>query len=138
MLDAGVGSGVLALAALRLGACTALGFDLDRLAAPEARDHARRNRLEGRFAAFTGPVHALGQVGFDLVLANLLRSELEPILPALMEKVAAGGWLVLSGLLEEERLTLTRALRAASLAPGPELCRSDDSGARWLALTARR
>lgn len=138
VLDAGVGSGVLALAALRLGAGHAVGFDLDPRAAPEARAHARANGLEARFAAFTGPVHALAAVGFDLVLANLLRSELEPILPALLERVAPSGRVVISGLLESERSTVARALRAGSLAPGPERCRSDDSGARWLALTARR
>lgn len=138
VLDVGVGSGVLALSALLLGAERAFGFDLDRLAAPEARAHARRNGLESRLVLFTGPVAALRVVGFELVLANLLRRELEPILPLLAERVAQGGWLVLSGLLEPDGPPLRSQLERLGLEPSAERRRRDRSGERWLALTARR
>lgn len=138
VLDAGVGSGVLALSALLLGAERAVGFDLDRLAASEARAHALRNALEGRLHVFTGPVAALAPCGFDLVLANLLRREVEPILPQLVERLAAGGCLVLSGLLEGDAEPLGARLAGMSLAGGVERRQQDATGETWLALSAHR
>jgi ribosomal protein L11 methyltransferase len=138
VLDAGVGSGVLALSALLLGAEQAIGFDLDRLAALEARAHARRNGLEGRLLAFTGPATALAAQPFDLVLANLLRRELEPILPQLGDRLAARGRLVLSGLLEEDEPALRPQLERHSLVVVDERRRRDEAGDTWLALTVCR
>src|SRR5215472_16812464 len=70
VLDVGCGSGILALAALRLGARRAVACDVDRLAAREAVDNARRNQLADRLAAFAGTLAALRASDFDLVLAN--------------------------------------------------------------------
>jgi ribosomal protein L11 methyltransferase len=138
VLDAGVGSGVLALSALLLGAGDAIGFDLDRLATSEARAHARCNDLETRLGLFTGPIEALGAGRFDLVLANLLRRELEPILPLLCQRVAAGGSLILSGLLEEDAEALHAQLARLGLKASEERRLRDDAGDNWLALSARR
>ena len=138
VLDAGVGSGVLALSALLLGAEGAVGFDLDRLATSEARAHARCNGLESRLRVFTGPIEALGPGRFDLVLANLLRRELEPILPLLCPRVAAGGSLVLSGLLEADVEALRPQLARLSFTADAECRRRDDVGDTWYALSARR
>ena len=138
VLDAGVGSGVLALSALLLGAEAAIGFDLDRLAAAEARAHARCNGLEERLLVFTGPIEALGPGRFDLVLANLLRRELEPILPLLCQRVAAGGSLIVSGLLEADVEALRPKLARLSFEVGEECRLRDDAGDTWLALSARR
>jgi ribosomal protein L11 methyltransferase len=138
VLDVGVGSGVLALSALLLGAEAAIGFDLDRLAAAEARAHARCNGLEERLLVFTGPIEALGPGRFDLVLANLLRRELEPILPLLCQRVAAGGSLIVSGLLEADVEALRPKLARLSFEVGKECRLRDDAGDIWLALSARR
>src|SRR5262249_55991064 len=99
VLDVGAGSGVLAIAALRLGAAAALACDLDPIAARETRENATRNGVD--VASFAGSLDALGpRAGrFDVVVANLLSSELRPILAALAARVAAGGALVLSALL---------------------------------------
>lgn len=137
VLDVGTGSGVLALAALALGACEAVGFDVDPLAAPEARRNARANGLAAHAHFFTGPVAALASRGFDVVVANLIRRELMPILDVLCARhVAAGGTLLLSGLLATERERVAGALAQRGL----RVCAERDEAEgedRWLGLAAR-
>jgi ribosomal protein L11 methyltransferase len=138
VLDVGTGSGVLALAALRLGAQRAAAFDLDAVAVREARDNAARNGLAGRLQLFAGGIAALRAPAFDLVLANLLRRELLPILAELAATLRPGGLALLSGLLAEEREELSRALAAAGLAIEASREERDAAGDVWLALVTRR
>lgn len=138
VVDAGTGSGVLALAALSLGARTAVGFDLDPVAAREARQNAERNGLAARAHFFAGPIAALCAAPFDLALANLLRSELLPILAPLAASLRRGGRAVLSGLLAGEREAIEGALAGAGLALEEAREERDPTGDVWLALTARR
>ena len=137
-LDVGCGSGVLALAALRLGARRALACDVDPLAVREALDNAQRNGLAGRLAVYAGTLGASRAGDFDLVLANLLRSELAPLLPELVGRLRRGGALVLSGLLVAERAWAERALEGlgARVVLARERC--DERGDDWLSLTASR
>ncbi len=140
VLDLGTGSGVLALAALRLFPdARAVACDLDPLACPAARANARRNGLSARLALFTGGVAALARARvFDCVVANLLRRELEPELAALAARAAAGACAVFSGLLEREAEPLAQALRRCGFARPEPLARGDADGERWIALLARR
>ena len=138
VLDAGCGSGVLALAALRLGAECALGFDLDPLAAAAARENARVNGLGGKLTLFTGPLDALEAPPFDLVLANMLSREFLPLAGALAERTRRGGAIVFSGLLASEREPVTRALAAAGLDTVDERSERDANDDEWLALLTRR
>jgi len=139
VLDVGCGSGVLALAALALGARRALGCDLDPLATVAAREAASANGLAGRLLLFTGSLDALGppaERGFELVIANLLRRELEPLLPRLVRLLAPGARVVLSGLLASEREEVERALAALHLAVRSVRQQSDPSGDTWIAWVA--
>jgi ribosomal protein L11 methyltransferase len=104
VLDVGTGSGVLALAAVALGAESAIGFDLDPVAIEAAREAARQNELAASVRFFTGPIEALGKPSekFPLVLANLLKREMLPIASELARRVDRSGRLVLAGLLEED------------------------------------
>lgn len=140
VLDVGSGSGVLAIAALRLGADRAWACDLDPIAARETRENAARNGVGARLAVFAGSLGALDPRarGFDLVLANLLSSELCPILPALAARVAPGGVAVLSGLLQRERAAITPALAAQGLHVADVRTATDERGDAWLALMASR
>ncbi|MFP6639369.1 MAG: 50S ribosomal protein L11 methyltransferase, partial [Myxococcota bacterium] len=79
VLDVGTGSGILALAALRRGAGHAVGFDIDRRAVEEAVLNAAANDLEERVKFFAGPIEALTRETFELVMVNLLRTEMWPI-----------------------------------------------------------
>jgi ribosomal protein L11 methyltransferase len=139
VLDAGTGSGVLALAALALGASSALGFDLDPLAAPAVRENARDNRLAAHLRTFTGPIEAVDpRHAFDVVLANLLRSELLPIAGALAARVAPGGSLVLSGLLASEQEEVCARFAALGLRPAAFETERDSTGDIWLGLRLTR
>jgi ribosomal protein L11 methyltransferase len=98
VLDYGCGSGILAIAALRLGAGEALGVDLDPLALAAARANAARNRADARFVnPETAPdFHA------DLVVANILANPLILLAPLLARYQSKGGRIALSGILEAQ------------------------------------
>jgi len=138
VLDVGCGTGVLALAALCLGAGSAVAFDLDPLATRAARDNAASNGLQGRVDVFTGSIAASNTTGFDLVLANLLRAELLPQLAEIAARMAPGGRAVLSGLLATDRSQLEPALASAGLRVREERTRFDTSGTAWIALLTTR
>jgi ribosomal protein L11 methyltransferase len=107
VLDVGCGSGILAVAALRLGAAHAHGLDIDPQALTATADNAARNEVTARLsiAAADAPWDA----GYDAVLANILA---EPLI-ALAAKIAgacrAGGTIVLSGLLTAQADAVTAA-----------------------------
>lgn len=138
VLDVGTGTGLLALAALRLGAGFAVGFDTDCLAPPEALRWARHNLLTEHFRTFAGPLEALAGPPFDLVLANLLRSELLPIAPAVTERVAPTGLLILSGLLVAERGQVESALAELGFETRGSREHRDSTGDHWLSLLLAR
>jgi ribosomal protein L11 methyltransferase len=112
VLDIGTGSGILAVAAVKLGAVSALGIDIDPDATSAARTNAERNGCEDRIEiALAGPETLTGEA-FPVVVANLLTHThlaLAPIYPRL---VAPGGALVLGGILAEEDPQVTGALEA--------------------------
>lgn len=137
-LDVGCGSGVLALAALRLGAERAIGCDLDPVAVRDAVAQARANHLQARLDLFIGSVDALAPGRCDAAAANLIRSEALPVLPALLAALEPGGWLVLSGWLRGERPVLERALAEQGAAIADERVHCDTVGDEWLAALTRR
>lgn len=139
VLDAGCGTGVLALAALALGAGRAFAFDVDPLATEATAANAVANALHGRVAVWTGSFEALARgVRFDWVIANMIRSELLPLLPALAACVAPSGRVILSGLLEEEEDLVREALARDGLAVHGRRSLRDPTGDAWLALVAHR
>jgi ribosomal protein L11 methyltransferase len=137
VLDVGTGSGVLALAALALGAEWAVGLDLDPLAAPAARAGARANGLVDRAAWLTGPIGALAPMPFELVVVNLLKVELLPLAQPIAERVAADGHLVLAGLLEDDAPAIGRVFAPAGLREVERRTRRDEDGEVWLGLVLR-
>jgi len=140
VLDVGTGSGVLALAALALGAGTALGFDLDSLAIEAADEAARRNRLKDRVRFAIGPIESVTPPPqtYPLVLANLLKQEILPIASEVARCVAGAGRLILSGLLEEDgREVLQRFGREGLREAAARREIVDDTG-RWIGLCLGR
>lgn len=98
VLDLGTGSGILAVAAARLGAGSVLALDIDPLAVKAARANVRRNGLSRRIRVARGTLK--GPAGpFGLILANLSAPVLTELAPAVAGSLQAGGRLVMSGLL---------------------------------------
>ena len=103
VLDVGTGTGVLAIAALLLGARSAIGVDIDPWSVANGRENAAMNGVEENVEVREGSVDVVPETGFDLAVANIIRSILEPMLPAIVERTALGAPIVLSGLLATER-----------------------------------
>ncbi|MFZ2302328.1 MAG: 50S ribosomal protein L11 methyltransferase [Gallionella sp.] len=99
VLDYGCGSGILAIAALKLGAARAAGVDVDSQAVTASRDNAAANRVEN--ARFYLPDEA-PQGSYGLVMANILTNPLRMLAPLLANATRQGGQIVLSGILEEQ------------------------------------
>jgi ribosomal protein L11 methyltransferase len=108
VLDYGCGSGILAIAAARLGAQPVDGTDVDAQSLAAARANAERNAVPVRFAA----PDALPHRRYDVVVANILASPLRVLAPLLVARCAAGGALVLSGLLDAQADELTELYRS--------------------------
>jgi ribosomal protein L11 methyltransferase len=99
ILDYGCGSGILAIAALKLGAARAVGVDVDSQAVTASRDNASANLIVK--ARFCLPDDA-PQLSYDLVVANILTNPLRMLAPLLAKATRQGGQIVLSGILEEQ------------------------------------
>jgi len=99
VLDYGCGSGILAIAALKLGAARAVGVDVDSQAVTASRDNAAANRVGS--VQFYQPDNA-PQGSYDLVVANILTNPLRMLAPLLANATRQGGQIVLSGILEEQ------------------------------------
>jgi ribosomal protein L11 methyltransferase len=100
VVDYGCGSGVLAIAALKLGAAAALAVDIDPQALIATRENAVRNHVAERLSVALPDAAPCGQA--DILLANILAEPLLQLAPALAERVTAGGSLVLSGVLQNQ------------------------------------
>lgn len=98
VLDYGCGSGILAIAAVRLGAGSVAGVDIDPQAVEAARANAERNGVAALFADSAEPV--AGE--YDVVVANILSNPLRVLAPAICAHVRPGGRLALSGILREQ------------------------------------
>ncbi len=103
VLDVGTGSGVLALAALKLGVGTALGIDIDPLACDAARKNAVLNCLSQRFEIDDHLPTPTAKIAFELILANLRPPTLKLLFPRLIDLSSPGVIWVLSGFRVEEQ-----------------------------------
>jgi ribosomal protein L11 methyltransferase len=131
VLDYGCGSGILAIAAARLGAAWVLGTDVDPQALTVARSNAE---LNGVRCSFVEP-DALGAEKFDAVVANILANPLKLLAPGLLARVAPGGQLVLSGILERQAEEMIESYRRHD----PELPLTvAESADGWVCLAGRR
>jgi len=104
VIDAGTGTGILAIAALKHGASKALGFDVDTWCDTNARENAELNEVSDRFEVRIGSTEQLAdQKPAQLFLANINKNALIELLPIFSEFVENNGRLILSGLLDSDR-----------------------------------
>jgi len=117
VLDAGSGSGILAVTALLLGAAEALGFDVDPNAPRSGRELAAQNGVQGRCRFLHGGFDALGEPAgdFDVVLANIYSDVIQAEASGLQARLAPHGWFAFSGCPRQHRDVTLRAIEAAGL-----------------------
>ena len=102
VLDIGTGSGILAIAAVRLGVHKGLGIDIDPCAISEARQNIALNNLENRIVISDRQLDTIGQ-DFLMVIANLRYPTLKNYYPRIAKLTGSDGWAVLSGFRPHER-----------------------------------
>jgi ribosomal protein L11 methyltransferase len=129
-LDLGTGSGVLAIAAAKLGARCILALDTDPVAVAAARENVAQNGVADRIVvrqgtlpgqwesspSSMGPAPTLLETGtFELVMVNILASIIVGLAPALAARIQPGGQLIAAGLIQSQESTVKRALQAEGL-----------------------
>jgi ribosomal protein L11 methyltransferase len=135
VLDLGSGSGILAIAAAKLGAAGAVGIENDPESTPVARRNAERNGVTGVVDFLDGDAADLAPLlgPADLLLSNILRTVNTALLPAIITALRPGGLAVFSGMETAEAATFRDVLGAAWL---PERDAVEDAG--WWAVAALR
>lgn len=98
VLDYGCGSGILTIAAAKLGAGRVVGVDIDPQAVTASRDNAERNKIEAEFYVSERAPDFMA----DVLVANILTNPLRALLPLLAARVRCGGRIALSGILEAQ------------------------------------
>jgi ribosomal protein L11 methyltransferase len=133
VLDVGCGSGILAIAAVRLGAERAHGIDTDPVAVEATLANAERNGLDARVIAHVGTLPALPAQPYRLIVANLVAAVLVALAPRLAAHLAPGGVLLVSGIIAPRADEVIDALGTAGLRAVDRL---DDS--EWVSLRLER
>ncbi len=132
VLDAGCGSGVLSIAAAKLGAVRAFGFDNDPPSIDNARENALLNDVADRVTFENTDLSAVDVAPADIVLANLISGVLVAYLDRFREFLAPGGTVVFSGLLAEEEDMFLGHLRTKGFSTV-----SIEHRDEWIAVLAR-
>ena len=141
VLDVGTGSGILSIAALKLGASYAFGTDLDPCAISAAEENREVNGiLEEQFQVRVGNnmedtavKEAAGYGKYHMVVANILAEVLLPLTPVVVQHMKKGGIYITSGIIEEKEAAVVNAIKSAGLHV-LEVTRQGE----WVSVTARR
>lgn len=133
VLDLGTGSGILAIAAAKLGAQTVLALDTDATAAKVARDNVRTNQVQEQVTVIHGSLaEVTGQ--FDLVLVNILaRVIIELVEQGLIGHLKPGAFIVTAGIIEDQAPAVEEALRRRGVIIVERLVERD-----WVSLLGRK
>jgi ribosomal protein L11 methyltransferase len=132
LLDVGTGSGILAIAAARLGAGEVLALDIDPLAVRVARENVALNGVAGVVEVREGSLPVEPPGGWNIITVNILAETIAQMAPALAAHLAAGGLLIASGIVASRERSVSAALTAQGFAL-VEQRREED----WLAFVAR-
>jgi ribosomal protein L11 methyltransferase len=114
ILDVGCGSGILSVVAVKMGAASALGLEIDPVAARAGEENVRINGIEDKVQIVQGtlPSPLAEAQGFDIVAANISAKVVTNLAPHLIDTVAIGGKLIAGGIIEPHVEGVTKALNA--------------------------
>ena len=117
VLDIGTGSGILAIAALKLGAREADGVDIDPMCVRTAGENAQRNGVSEHFRVLVGDLSDKAEGNYDMITANIVEAAILSLAPAVPALMAPGAAFIASGIIDERKDEVLDGLRAAGLAP---------------------
>ena len=117
VLDIGTGSGILAIAALKLGAASAEGVDIDPMCVRTAGENALRNGVQDRFRVLVGDLSDQASGVYELITANIVAAAILSLAPAVPALMADGGRFIASGIIDERKDEVLDGLKAAGLRP---------------------
>ena len=132
VLDVGTGTGVLAIAAVKLGAGRVIAVDNDEWSYLNAAENLGKNGCGGAVDLRLGSLEQVPERNMDLILANLTRNTILEMMPILLSKLAAAGTLICSGLLIEDRPAVEDAMRQGGCTVLSTLTEHE-----WIAVSAR-
>ena len=140
ILDVGTGSGILSIAALKLGAGHAVGTDLDPCAISATRENLEANQIpEGSMDVMIGNIiddkavqDQVGYEKYDIVTANILADVLIPLTPVICHQMKPGALYITSGILDVKENVVVKAVKDAGL----EILEVTHQG-EWVSVTAR-
>jgi ribosomal protein L11 methyltransferase len=132
VLDVGTGTGILGIVAAKLGASRVIGLDIDPEVLQIASANVERNRVAEIMAVSRTPVEQVDEE-FQAVVANLAADPLIAHASALRDRVSRGGWLVLSGILEDQVEPVAECFSSPEFAPVEQR-----AGKEWRALLFKR
>ena len=141
LLDVGTGSGILSIAALKMGAKHAVGTDLDPCAVPAVEENKEANEIPtDSFDMMIGNIiddkeiqDTVGYEKYDIVVANILADVLVPLTPVIVNQMKKGGIYITSGIIDNKEETVVNAVKAAGL----EVLEVTYQG-EWVSVTARK
>jgi ribosomal protein L11 methyltransferase len=129
VIDVGTGSGILAIAAARLGAARVWARDIDPIAVAVARENARANDVDGTIRLVRGPGLGSRPPRAGVILANLIAETIVALLPAVRSRLESGGMFVGSGIIADRLPDVLAAAAANGLSVVEVL-----SSAEWRAV----
>jgi len=103
VLDVGSGTGILAIASIKLGAVKAVAVDSDEICLDNCKENCILNGVEDSVEVLTGEIDDVNEIDFDLILANIQKNVLLEIADKIKSKLKSGGIIILSGLLESDK-----------------------------------
>ncbi|MDO5539175.1 MAG: 50S ribosomal protein L11 methyltransferase [Eubacteriales bacterium] len=141
ILDVGTGSGILSIAALKLGAKHAVGTDLDPCAISAVKENLEANDIPasmmdmilGNIIDDKAVQDQVGYEKYDIVAANILADVLVPLTPVIVSQMKSGSIYITSGIIDEKEETVVEAVKAAGLEV-VEVTHQND----WVSVTARK
>jgi ribosomal protein L11 methyltransferase len=115
VLDIGTGSGILAIAAAKMGASKVIGIDTDENAIHNAIENVQLNRLENQINIRYGSIVVACDKIYDVICANIDRTTLIPMMTTFKELLNTKGYLILSGILNSEEIAIMDTVRKSDL-----------------------